>query len=98
MSPSWAKRIDANQNDVVKGLRKVGASVCILSSMGKGVPDLLVGYQCKNFAIELKDGDKTELEQQLTEDEKKWHLSWKGQVSVCNALLECYYLIGVLKK
>lgn len=87
-----AKRIDGNQQDIVKKLRKIGYSVCILSSMGKGVPDLLIGRAGKNYLIELKDGAKYESQQRLTPDEQKWHDAWRGQVAVCNCLSDILIL------
>lgn len=41
--PRRAARIDANQPDVVRVLRGVGASVQVLSQVGQGCPDLLAG-------------------------------------------------------
>ncbi|HJP47915.1 hypothetical protein [Acinetobacter venetianus] len=43
-----AAKIDANQTEIVKALRKFGASVQSLASTGKGCPDLLVGFRGMN--------------------------------------------------
>jgi len=51
-----AKRVDANQMEIVKFLRSIGASVCNISSFGEGAPDLIVGLFGKNFLWEVKDG------------------------------------------
>lgn len=82
------KRVDANQKQIVEDLRKVGFSVCVLSSVGKGVPDLLLGRWGRNFLIELKDGAKPKSKQKLTPDEITWHERWKGSVHVCNSFEE----------
>ena len=37
-------KTDANHADIVDALRRVGASVVSLASVGNGVPDLLVGF------------------------------------------------------
>jgi hypothetical protein len=77
------KRIDANQNEVVKSLRKIpGVSVAITSAMGKGYPDLNVGYKGITYLFELKDGNKTASQKKLTEDELQWHSKWTGHVAV----------------
>lgn len=78
-------RIDANQPEVVEHLRAHGMSVCILSPMGKGIPDLLVGCRGVNVLIELKDGSKRPSEQKLTTDEADWHRDWRGQICVANS-------------
>ena len=68
-----AAKIDANQPAIVSALRKVGCTVQSLAAVGKGVPDLLVGYQGKTYLLEVKDGKWT-----LTPDQVDWHGKWKG--------------------
>lgn len=74
-----AANIDANQPEIVDALRKAGASVQCLHTVGDGVPDLLVGYRGVNLLMEVKDGKKPPSRRQLTEDEVKWHAGWRGQ-------------------
>jgi hypothetical protein len=76
----YAARIDANQTQIVSALRAVGATVQLLSAVGQGCPDLLVGYRGKNILMEIKDGRKPPSERKLTEDQIVWHTSWKGVV------------------
>lgn len=83
-----AGRVDANQKQVVDGLRKAGYSVCVLSGVGKGVPDLLVGANGVNILLELKDGAKPKSARKLTADEFKWHEAWKGQVATVESLYD----------
>ena len=80
-----AGRTDANQNAVVAYLRNLGMSVCILSPMGKGIPDLLVGWRGLNVLLELKDGAKPPSAQELTADERDWHAKWAGQLDTVNS-------------
>ena len=75
-----AARIDANQTQIVSALRSVGASVELLSAVGKGCPDLLVGYRGMNILMEVKDGRKPPSERKLTSDQIVWHTQWKGVV------------------
>lgn len=77
-----AAKVDANQASIVSGLRKIGASVEILSAVGNGCPDLLVGYRGKNLLLEVKDGNKPPSKRELTDDQVDWHESWRGQVFV----------------
>jgi hypothetical protein len=88
MSPPRARQIDGNQNAIVDQLRQLGFSVCILSSVGKGVPDLLLGRYGKNWLIELKDEKQPPSKQRLTDDELNWHNKWHGQVALCNSLID----------
>jgi hypothetical protein len=73
-----AARVDANQEQVVSVLRGYGASVQTLAAVGKGVPDLLVGYRGRNFLLEVKDGDKPASQTKLTPDQQDWHTAWRG--------------------
>ena len=53
----YAKRVDANQDQIVSALRAAGAYVWII-----GLPvDLLVGYKNHTFLVEVKDGPKKRL-------------------------------------
>ena len=47
-------RVDANQTDIVDGLRAHGASVESLAGLGKGVPDLLVAYMGKTYLVAIQ--------------------------------------------
>jgi len=77
-----AARTDDNQTQIVEALRSIGATVQILSAVGKGCPDLLVGIFCKNFLLEIKDGAKPKSAQGLTAHEAIWINEWKGKVAV----------------
>lgn len=74
-------RTDANQSSIVRDLRKAGASVLILSGVGEGCPDLLVGFRGLNWLFEVKDGNQPPSKKRLTEDEEAFHLAWDGQVA-----------------
>jgi len=88
------KRIDANQSLIVKQLRAIGATVQSLADLGKGVPDLLVGWRGKNWLMEVKDWKQPPSKRRLTPDEKKWHQSWNGQVHVVETFDEALKIIS----
>jgi Holliday junction resolvase len=93
-----AARIDENQEQIVKALRAVGASVQSLAAVGHGVPDLLVGYQGKNILIEIKDGNKTPSKRKLTDDQVKWHESWNGgAVAVVESVDAAWAALGIMR-
>jgi len=66
-------KTDNNQTAIVKALRAAGCFVTSLASVGKGVPDALVGSGGKWFLLEIKDGSKPPSGRKLTDDEIKWH-------------------------
>lgn len=91
-------RVDGNHREIVDGLRNVGASVQSLATIGKGCPDILVGFRGVNYVMEIKDGSKPPSGRKLTPDESKWHLTWRGQVCVVESLQDALIAIGVVKE
>lgn len=67
-------RIDNTQREIVDAFRAAGCTVCILSNVGNGVPDLLVGIAGHNVLVECK-GPKG----RLTPDQTAWLAQWKGE-------------------
>ena len=45
-------KTDVNQKAVVEQLRAIGATVAITSQLGKGFPDIVVGYGGDNYLFE----------------------------------------------
>jgi Holliday junction resolvase len=73
-----AAKSDRNQSEIVQALRDAGFSVLVLSRVGQGCPDLLVGRFGKNYLLEVKCGTST----QLTPDETQFFEQWRGNVTV----------------
>lgn len=82
-------RVDSNQTALVKELRKIGLSVAITSSLGKGFPDIVVGWQGKNFLFEIKDPGKPPSARVLTEAEQDFADGWRGQITTVLTLDDC---------
>jgi hypothetical protein len=93
--PRYASSIDDNQTEIVEALRDAGASVQILSGVGQGCPDLLVGHKFKNLLLEVKDGRKIPSKRKLTTDEKEWHDAWRGSVLIVESIDQALAAIGV---
>ncbi len=91
-----AARIDANQPDIVKVLRAVGASVAHIHMVGQGLPDIIVGFRGVNYLMEIKDENKPPSKRRLTPDEKDWHDNWRGSVVVVNNEDEALKAIGAI--
>ena len=89
-----AAKVDANQTEIVKALRQVGASVQSLASTGNGVPDLLVGIRGLNFLIEVKDGAKPRSDRKLTPDQVVWHQGWRCHVAVVESVEQAIKILG----
>ena len=93
-----AAKIDANQEQVVTALRAAGATVQSLAGVGKGTPDLLVGYKGQTLLMEVKDGFKPPSKKSLNEDQLRWHGSWKGgALAVVDGPDAALRMIGVIK-
>ena len=87
-----AAKVDKNQSDIVKALRDCGASVALLHAVGKGMPDLLVGYRQENYLLEVKD-----VKGRVNPLQSKWHLEWRGHAFVVRTPVEALYAIGAIQ-
>ncbi|MCH2247846.1 MAG: hypothetical protein MK111_24995 [Crocosphaera sp.] len=86
------KRTDKNQAEIVKALRAAGCTVTSLHEVGRGCPDIVVGYRGANFLIEIKN-PKTY--GKLNETQVKWHSRWCGQVAVVRSIQQALRVVGV---
>jgi hypothetical protein len=91
-----SKRVDANQSDIVARLREVGASVTPTHEIGRGFPDLAIGFRGVTYLAEVKDGSKPKSRRRLTPDEAEWHSTWRGQVAIVETVDDALKLIGVI--
>lgn len=73
-----AAKVDRNQPEIVVALRKAGATVQPLHTVGNGCPDLLVGYCQRTALVEVKDGRQKPSDRRLTPDQESWHRDWNG--------------------
>lgn len=85
-------RVDLNQKEIVHGLEQIpGVSVRLTHMVGRGFPDICVGYRYENHLFEIKkDPDEP-----LTKPEQKFHESWKGEVHVISELDEALVFLGI---
>ena len=91
-----AARIDENQPELVKQLRSIpGCTVQPLHMVGKGCPDLLVGWMGDNKLLEVKNADMPPSQKHLTPDEKRWHSQWAGQVAIVETFEDCLIVLGI---
>ena len=91
-----AARVDDNPREIVEELRRVGCSVWSLAGVGKGFPDLAVGFRGRNLFLEVKDGSKPPCKRKLTPDEEAFHASWRGHVAVVESVEDALKIVGVM--
>lgn len=88
------KKADSNQPQIMKLCRQIpGLSVVTLHEVGKGLPDLLIGFRGVNYLMELKDGAKVKSAKKLTEPEKEFHRTWNGQIAIVESIEDILKLI-----
>lgn len=74
-----ASQVDANQKDLDKAARDLGASIIPLHTVGYGVPDRCYGFQGRTYLVEIKVKGGT-----LSPAQKKFHTLWRGApIHVC---------------
>jgi hypothetical protein len=83
-------RVDANQKEIVDGLRQVGARVQVTSDVGKGFPDLVVSFRGVVYLIETKTENG-----KLTPDQVDWHNDWQC-AHIVKSVDEALKIIGAI--
>lgn len=81
--PIYAARVDTNQHEIAAAAKGLGATVCYLHTVGKGVPDLLIGWRGYNFLVEIKTSTG-----KLDELQVEWHDKWRGQAMIIRSAEE----------
>ena len=81
---SYRKRVDKNQSQFTAELRKLGFSVAHTHTLGKGFPDLAIGWQRFTWLVELKSGAAD----QLNGNEWDWWKNWRGSVFKTHSALD----------
>lgn len=89
--PSRHGASDANQKDIVSALESIGASVVDLHTVGNACPDILVGYQQRNYLMEIKT-----LGGHLTNGQLEFMHTWRGQTCVVRSVVEAFQVIGLV--
>lgn len=90
-------RQDSNHGDIRSAFESLGCSVCDLSALGNGRPDLLIGFGGLCICVEVKDGAKPPSERRLTPDEEKFRMNWKGGYRLVTNLEDVAETVKVLE-
>ena len=84
-------RADGNQKEIVDALRDIGASVLVLSQVGGGCPDLMIGWRGKNYLLEVKTPKG-----KLRLGQKEFFDTWRGRAFIVRSADEVLELINCL--
>jgi len=72
------KRKDSNHKEVVAALKQMGASVFDSSDVGKGFPDLVVGFLGVTHLVEIKDGSRSPSRRKIRASQQSFADGWGG--------------------
>jgi hypothetical protein len=90
-----AAKIDANQNDIVDGLRKIpGVTV------EPNHDDILVGFRGRTYWFEIKNSSCANkngvvFESKKKKSQKKLEESWKGHYQIVTSIDEILIILGI---
>ena len=94
-------RRDANHAAVVKALEMVGCKVQDLAAVGNGCPDILLGIPTTRELVmfEIKDGNKSPCERNLTPAQVEWHREWGGYpVHIVESVSDALAIVAAIKR
>ena len=76
----------------------MGVSVAITSAAHDGFTDLVIGFGGITVLVEVKDGSKVPSERKLTPQQKIFHGSFKGAITVIENEQQAVELVNRLRK
>lgn len=91
----FAKRVDANQSEIVAVLRAHGVRVLDVSWAGRGLPDLLCHYRGRTRGLEVKDGRKVPSQRRLTPAEVAFAEAFPDFVATVECAEDALAVLGV---
>ena len=86
----YAARADSNQREIVGALRQMGATVESLHRVGRGVPDLLIGFRGHNYLAEVKTATGKPSRGQV-----EWMRDWRGQSCIIRSVEDAMQMLGL---
>jgi hypothetical protein len=90
---SYHKKTDGNQQEIMTEFRRLGATVQTLHTVGRGVPDLLVGYKGLNLLVEVKSERGV-----FTPEQVKWFEKWQGTVYTIWTISDCEMCLEIAQQ
>lgn len=83
-----AAKKDANHNAIAATFEALGCSVLDLSRVGRGCPDILVGFPHASILVEIKTTTG-----KLEDTQLRFIRDWVGPVEVCRSEQEAIALV-----
>lgn len=77
----YARKKDANHNDIADAFIHLGYYVCDTSRVGSGFPDMLIARGMKTAFVEVKQG-----KEKLSEGQNEFRKRWPGLFFVCRSV------------
>ena len=87
-----AKKTDSNQKSIISELREAGVSVMDTSSIGRGFPDLVLGWQGMNYLVEIKTPKG-----KPTDFQVNFFTHWRGQAILIRDVKDIFNLLGITR-
>lgn len=88
-------RQDANAGAIIKALKRCGATIIDMHTLGGGVPDIVCGYQGRNILMEIKARPKA-TNAGVHERQETFAREWRGdRVITVRSEAEALQAIGV---
>lgn len=98
MPPRYACKVDANHREIVEAMKAVGASIIDTSTLGQGMPDLIVGFHGKTILMEIKNPKTQYGRKGLNVNQRKWAEGWTGgPLSIVDSVDAALRMLGVMK-
>lgn len=86
-------RVDANHLDICRALEKCGCSVLSIASIGKGAPDIVIGFYGNNYLAEIKNGNKGK----VNDKQREFHDKWESNVLVFRSVDEAIVWANLIR-
>ena len=95
----YGAKKDANHYEVVDAMQKAGAYVIDMSHVGRGFPDLIVGFRSKTILMEIKNPKTSYGKRGLNKNQIKWKEQWTGDTyCVVDSIEAALRMIGVINE
>ena len=92
------RKTDNNHKEILDQCRKIPQLTAFSThTIGKGFPDIVVGYKGLNYLFEIKDPLKPKSARKLTQHESSFFCNWKGQVNVIHTIEDIIEILQIKK-
>jgi hypothetical protein len=92
------RKTDSNHKEILDQCRQIPQlSAFSTHIIGKGFPDIVIGYNGLNYLFEIKDGTKTKSARKLTTHESSFFCNWKGQVNIIHNIDDILEVLQIKK-